>query len=303
MAKKFLKRYEHLERVGKVVQEDEYTIKNNIKVLPDIEEFIPALSEEEYRQLEINIKEDGCRTPLVLWKQDKEYIMVDGHNRYKICQKLNKDFRIEVRKDFKDVDDVKEWMLANQFGRRNLTKIQIAKIRGMHYNQMKNKLGGYDNIEKGKESKVQNAPSIEDANNTAQKVGNLHKVNPSTIKRDAMIAIGLEKLSKNNPRLEREILTGNVKVNKVHLQKLGKLEQVPVLESIEEIPELIKKAVSKPTKKANQKEKASPQANKEQVQKTKQKIIALVEQVGEGGNQKNLLVNIKKELNNLEKIV
>jgi len=302
MAKKFLKRYEHLERVGKVVQEDEYTIKNNIKLLPEIEEFIPALSEEEYKQLEINIKEDGCRTPLVLWQRGEEYIMVDGHNRYKICQKLSKDFRIEIRKDFKDLDEVKEWMLANQFGRRNLTKIQIAKIRGMHYNQMKNKLGGYANIERGKESKVQNAPSIEDANNTAQKIGNLHKVNPSTIKRDAMIATGLEKLSKNNPKLEKEILTGNVKVNKTHLQELSKLEEIPTLKSAEEIPTLLKRGAPKPTKRANPKPQQQT-AKKEEVQKTKQKIIDLLQQVGETGNQKKLLLSIKRELENLEKMV
>jgi ParB-like chromosome segregation protein Spo0J len=305
MAKKFLKRYEHLERVGKAVKEDEYTIKNNIKVLPEIEAFIPALSEEEYRQLELNIKEDGCRTPLVLWRNGAEYVMVDGHNRYRICQALNKDFKIEVRDDFNDLDDVKEWMLANQFGRRNLTKIQIAKIRGMHYNQMKQKLGGYDNIEKGKESKVQNAPSIEDVANTAEKVGKLHKVNPSTIKRDAMIATGLEKLSLHNPQLEREILAGTVKVNKSHLQELSKLEDIPALKGADDIPRLLKSATQKPTKKAPVAKKTPPETtlDKQKLRETKQKIIALLEQVGEGGNKKTLLSSIKKELKFLEKLV
>ncbi len=303
MAKKFLNRYEHLARVGKAVKQDEYSIKNNIKVLPEIEAFIPALSEEEYRQLELNIKEDGCRTPLVLWQRGKEYIMVDGHNRYKICQKLKKDFKIEVREDFNDVDEVKEWMLANQFGRRNLTKMQIAKIRGMHYNRMKNRLGGYANIEKGKESKVQNALSIEDASNTAKKVGNLHKVNPSTIKRDAMIATGLEKLGKHNPELEREILAGNVKVNKSDLQRLAKLKEIPALQSVEEIPALLKSRSAKPTKKAPKPEGGKSSAKQKKVSQARQKIIALLNQLEGTDDKKALLTSIKKELGTLEKLV
>ena len=48
------------------------------------EEFaalIPPLTDEEYRGLEASILEEGCRDALVCWGD----VLVDGHNRYKIC--------------------------------------------------------------------------------------------------------------------------------------------------------------------------------------------------------------------------
>lgn len=95
----------------------------SIQIDGEFESLIPRLTEEEFSQLEENIQEDGCRDALVLW----ENILVDGHNRYKICQKHGIPFRT-VQKDFANRDKAKEWIILNQFGRRNLTAFQRAEL-------------------------------------------------------------------------------------------------------------------------------------------------------------------------------
>ena len=51
--------------------------------------LIPPLSAEEKAQLEENIKVEGCRDTLITWQG----ILLDGHNRFEICNRLNIPFR------------------------------------------------------------------------------------------------------------------------------------------------------------------------------------------------------------------
>ena len=64
-----------------------------LRIDPEYQNLIPPPSDEEYKMLEESIIRDGCDTPLVVWKGT----IVDGHNRYKICQKHNIPFAIEEK--------------------------------------------------------------------------------------------------------------------------------------------------------------------------------------------------------------
>ena len=86
-----------------------------IEIKEEFKKLIPPLTNEEYKQLESNCLEEGIREKILLWKN---YI-IDGHNRYNIAKQWNLDFETES-KSFKNEDEVKEWMILNQFGRRNL---------------------------------------------------------------------------------------------------------------------------------------------------------------------------------------
>jgi phage N-6-adenine-methyltransferase len=85
--------------------------------------LIPSLTADEREQLEINIKTDGCRDPLVTWNG----VLIDGHNRFEICRRLGIEF------DTKEIDlpsrnDAIIWIIKNQFGRRNLPDYERAKL-------------------------------------------------------------------------------------------------------------------------------------------------------------------------------
>lgn len=78
--------------------------------------LIPALDAEEYMQLEANIFDEGCRDPLVAWGD----ILIDGHNRLRICEKHDIPYSV-VKREFTCRDDAKQYIILNQFGRRNLS--------------------------------------------------------------------------------------------------------------------------------------------------------------------------------------
>lgn len=93
-----------------------------IVIDPEFRDLIPPLPYEEFTELEQAIINDGCRDALVVWFNDETLrpVLIDGHHRYQICKKH--DVRFEtVEKEFDSREDVKIWMIRNQFGRRNLT--------------------------------------------------------------------------------------------------------------------------------------------------------------------------------------
>jgi hypothetical protein len=95
-----------------------------MKILKELEVLIPPLTIEEFKQLERNILEEGIRDPLVTWNG----ILVDGHNRYRIATEHDMNY-VTVEKEFTDMNAVKEWMIYNQFGRRNLPTNAIRHNR------------------------------------------------------------------------------------------------------------------------------------------------------------------------------
>ena len=92
-----------------------------IRIDKEFESLIPPLSKDEFMQLEENILKEGIRDPLVVWDGPEGYgILLDGHNRYKIANKYNIPFATK-RMHFSNRNAAVEWIIKNQFGRRNLS--------------------------------------------------------------------------------------------------------------------------------------------------------------------------------------
>lgn len=94
-----------------------------MRIKREYKTLIPPLSPEEYQYLEENILKDGVREPLVVWGD----LLIDGHNRYEICQKHGITYKT-VNKDFESDEEAERWIILNQFGRRNLTKFQRSEL-------------------------------------------------------------------------------------------------------------------------------------------------------------------------------
>jgi hypothetical protein len=86
-----------------------------LEIDKEFQQLIPPLASDELAQLESNIIQDGCRDPLVTWQDT----IIDGHNRYAICKAHGLPFKV-VTMEFADRSHAKEWIIRNQFGRRNL---------------------------------------------------------------------------------------------------------------------------------------------------------------------------------------
>jgi len=100
--------------------------QSNIPLIvnPLFRDLIPPLSTEEHAQLEQNIQANGCLDGIIAWKG----IIIDGHNRYEICQKHGLPYDVSEMR-FASRDEAKLWILENQLGRRNLTsatRIELA---------------------------------------------------------------------------------------------------------------------------------------------------------------------------------
>lgn len=94
-----------------------------LKIDNEFKNLIPPLTKEEYKQLEENLINEGCRDSLVVWND----VIIDGHNRHEICIKNIIPFSIKEM-DFENRQQVIEWIIKNQFGRRNLPAYERAKL-------------------------------------------------------------------------------------------------------------------------------------------------------------------------------
>ena len=91
-----------------------------IQVLPELKAYIDPLTPDEYEALERSILDEGCRDALVLWGN----ILVDGHNRFGICQKHGLPFKTIQNERFQNMDDIHLWMIDQHLGRRSVSDFQ-----------------------------------------------------------------------------------------------------------------------------------------------------------------------------------
>lgn len=94
-----------------------------LEIKEEFKKLIPALTQEEFKQLEENCLAEGIREAILTWNG----FIIDGHNRYEIANKWNLDFQTKS-KHFENEIDVRIWMRNNQKGRRNLTKAWYIEL-------------------------------------------------------------------------------------------------------------------------------------------------------------------------------
>lgn len=210
--------------------------------------------------------------------EDVIYILIDGHNRFQLCTELQIPFNIQID-NFESIIEVRNFMIDFQLSRRNITPQQASYLRGIRYNTEKkivtnnlfqNKenegvLPNGQNVHLDdsiilEEQKVElksdeldtilpNGQNVHLDNSskktTAQELGEYFNVDEKTIRRDADFAHGLDKLS---PIMRKEILAGQIKVEKTKIQKIGKAKDIhgPInsAEEIEEVYQSINMAES-----------------------------------------------------------
>lgn len=92
----------------------------NIVVNEELKAYIDPLTPDEHEALERSILAEGCRDALVLWGD----VLVDGHNRYGICQKHGLPFQTVQSTLFRSLEDVHLWMIDQHLGRRSVSDFQ-----------------------------------------------------------------------------------------------------------------------------------------------------------------------------------
>jgi uncharacterized small protein (DUF1192 family) len=92
----------------------------DIVVNEELKAYIDPLTPEEDEALERSLLAEGCRDALVLWGN----VLVDGHNRHRLCMKHGLPFRTVQNPRFQSMEDVHLWMIEQHLGRRSLSDYQ-----------------------------------------------------------------------------------------------------------------------------------------------------------------------------------
>lgn len=200
----------------------------------EFKNLLPALTEEEYRDLENNLVTNGFDAKkygaVIVW----EDTIIDGHNRYEICRKHKIEPVIEAIK-FANRDAVIDWIINNQFSRRNLTDERRDYLRGLQYNREKGKRGG------DQKSNRQNDGSV------ADKLAGQHKVSSRTIERDGAYTEAVNKIGEAaGEKVKQDILAGKTKMTKSDVVMASKKESAVEIKEAISKPERSKKAINNP---------------------------------------------------------
>ncbi|MCL2118984.1 MAG: hypothetical protein FWH27_11215 [Planctomycetaceae bacterium] len=94
-----------------------------LKIHSELQTLLPPLTDEECKGLEADIVAHGCLSPLVTW----DGTIVDGHNRYEICQKHGLPFET-IELPFDSLEQAKLWAWQHQEHRRNMTSYQRTTL-------------------------------------------------------------------------------------------------------------------------------------------------------------------------------
>jgi hypothetical protein len=166
-----------------------------ITIDPEFRDLIPPLTEEEYCNLEGSVIAYGLLSPLVIWKGTD--ILVDGHNRYKICNQFNKPYTTKEI-SFSDREVAKRHIILNQLGRRNVSPESASKLRAEFAESISKGQGGNHNPDGMNQhknrSKSQNETlTIND--DTASQVAKSTGVSRATVARDVQLMKALDVLA------------------------------------------------------------------------------------------------------------
>lgn len=134
--------------------------------------------------------------------------IIDGHNRYSICQKHKLPFGVKEMK-FDSREAVCDWIDANQLGRRNLAPDQYSLLRGRRYNRTKRR--AEDNLKRGA---VPPSGQGVRSEKTAETLAKQHGVTERTIRRDGKRAEFVEQLAKTAPSEAQAVRDGTLRISK-----------------------------------------------------------------------------------------
>jgi N6-adenosine-specific RNA methylase IME4 len=202
-----------------------------LEIKKEFKELIPPLTNEEFKQLEDNCLAEGIRDKIITCNG----FIIDGHNRYEIATRWNLEYETES-KTFKDENAVKEWMINNQFGRRNLSNYQRSVLAlqledvfsARAKENLKTNINNSNNMPFPKSEKAQ----IEKVN-SIKEVAKIAKVGHDTIAKVKKIE------AVATPEVKAKLSTGEVSINQAYQEikkEEKKAERVELIEQqIEDI--------------------------------------------------------------------
>lgn len=182
----------------------------------EFKNLIPPLSDVERKGLEDSILKEGCRDAIITWHG----VIVDGHNRYDICTKHNIPYKT-VQREFESREAVIEWIILNQFGRRNLPAYERARLalrlKPVIAEKAKEKQeSGVNQYTKSlSQNSVKPSAPIDTQKELAKLAGVSHDTIAKVEKIEKVISAKKPIAGKKPEELKRELMKGDISINQV----------------------------------------------------------------------------------------
>jgi len=217
-----------------------------IQIDPEFKALIPPLSPEEYTQLEQNLIKESNPDSIVLFTWNG--VLIDGHNRYEICQKHNISFKTTEKNGFIDRDDVEVWIIQNQFGRRNINNYQRSRLalaleglfqkKAKEQHALKHTEQYKEDVKEQISAPLPEIETVKPIETTRQELAKIAKVSHDTIAKVKVIE------QKAAPEVKKELETGTKSINEVYKEirkeekEAARKEEIAQLKfEIEQTPE------------------------------------------------------------------
>lgn len=186
---------------------------NDIVIDPEIASLLVPHSPQELALLERSMLGEGCREPLVVWQGPR--ILLDGHARLDICRRHGVPFRV-AEIDLPDREAAIWWILANQLGRRNLTRIAASYFRGVLYRLASKRPGQRNDRTSGPSARRWASEDL------ARRFG----VDERTVRRDARLADDLDAVAASlGDCFRRSVLSGEARLSRRDIQALAAMSE------------------------------------------------------------------------------
>lgn len=196
-------------------------ISQLLKINEKFKSVLPPLEPDEYTKLKQSILKEGCRDAIITWNG----FIIDGFNRYEICIKHNIPFKtVKKDNDFKDENEVMNWMITNQLARRNMNEFQKTEY-ALRFEPVIKERAKEKQIEAGRNKLSQNSAKAIDSR---KEIAKLAGVSHDTVSKVKKI------LEKGDDKDIKKLKSDKVSINKV-FKKIKSLEKRENEQKAEEV--------------------------------------------------------------------
>jgi hypothetical protein len=196
----------------------------NLQIDHELKNLIRPLTFDERNGLQDNLIQNGCHDSIKTWNG----IIVDGHNRYEICNEQGIEYKTDELA-FDSKDDVKVWMIRQQLDKRNINDYTrtslVLKMKEIFQKKAKTNLstvGGDRKSEEYKESPLTKLSNPITPANTRKDIAKEAYVSEGTVAK-------VEYIENHATDKQKEDLTNSTKGVSIHsvYNELKKQEVVP----------------------------------------------------------------------------
>jgi len=137
-----------------------------LTINPEYESLVPNISDDEYNALYKSIDENGLWVPIII---NPEGVILDGHHRYKICNKLGVTIK-HVDRVFENKLLEKKFVIETNLKRRHLNDFQKSEL-GMQLQTINEEIAKENMVKGGKTKVPSNEEPFHSDKETAEEIG------------------------------------------------------------------------------------------------------------------------------------